>query len=124
MAAEGTQRQERREMDTFTELDWARASADYHVVDWQLVGPAHGAARQPPVALEGVLDRVFLGHPRSLGETYWQHQRRALRFGGSMVAAGIACLVHAVIPAVFVRTASTMVLRLHEQMHAARRLKD
>jgi hypothetical protein len=41
-----------------------------------------------------------------------------------MVAAGIACLVHAVVPAVFVRTASTLVLRLPDQMYAARRLKD
>jgi hypothetical protein len=111
-------------MDTFTQLDWAGAAGDHHVVEWQLAGPAHATAQKPSVALEAVLDRVFLGHPRSLGETYWQHQRRALRFGSSMVAAGIACLVHAVIPAVFVRTASTTVLRLHDQMRAARRLKD
>jgi len=110
-------------MDTFTQLDWARASGGYHVVDWQLAGTAHGAAQKPPIALDGVLDKVFLGHPRSRGETYWQHQRRALRFGSSMVAAGIACLVHAVIPAVFVRTASTVVLRLHDQMQTTGRPK-
>jgi hypothetical protein len=71
-----------------------------------------------------VLDKVFFDHPRSLGETYWQHQRRALRFGTSMITAGVACLVHALIPAVFVRTASTMVLRLHDEMHAAKRLRE
>jgi Family of unknown function (DUF6356) len=65
---------------------------------------------------------LFLDHPRSLGETYWQHHRRALRFGVSMIAAGTACLVHALFPAVFVRTASTVVLRLHDEVQAAKRL--
>jgi hypothetical protein len=69
-----------------------------------------------------MVGKVFLDHPRALGETYWQHQRRALQFGTSMVSAGLACLLHALIPAIFVRTASSTVVRLHEQMHAARRL--
>jgi len=70
---------------------------------------------------DGMLDKVFLDHPRSLGETYWQHQRRALHFGTSMITAGLACLVHALVPAVFVRTASSMVSRLHDEMHSTRR---
>jgi hypothetical protein len=71
---------------------------------------------------DGILDRVFLDHPRSLGETYWQHQRRAWHFGISMVGAGMACLVHALVPAVFDRTASRAVQRLHDEMSATRRL--
>lgn len=38
-----------------------------------------------------------------------------------MIAAGVACLVHPLVPALFVRTASTMVLRLHDEMDAAPR---
>jgi hypothetical protein len=76
----------------------------------------------PPTGRTRMVDKVFLEHPRALGETYWQHQRRALQFGTSMISGGLACLLHALIPAIFVRTASTTIARLHEQMHAARRL--
>jgi hypothetical protein len=69
-----------------------------------------------------LLGKLLLDHPRSLGETYWQHQRRALRFGISMIGAGAACLVHALLPAVFERTASSTVQRLYDEMRAARRL--
>ena len=69
-----------------------------------------------------MLDKVFLDHPHSLGETYWQHQRRALHFGISMITAGVACLVHALVPAVFVRTASSRVRSLYDEMNATRRL--
>jgi hypothetical protein len=71
-----------------------------------------------------VLDRVFRDHPHALGETYWQHQRRALHFGGAMITAGVACLIHALVPAVFVRTASGRVQSLHDEMQAAGRLGD
>jgi Family of unknown function (DUF6356) len=70
----------------------------------------------------GLLDRIFLEHPRSLGESYWSHQRRAFGFGITMVVAGLACVIHAVFPAVFERTASSTVTRLHGRMKAAQRL--
>ena len=69
-----------------------------------------------------ILDRTFLEHPRSLGEGYWQHQQRALGFGTQMIAGGIACLVHAAIPALFERTASTTIIRLIERMRATHRV--
>jgi len=69
----------------------------------------------------GVLGKMFLDHPHALGETYWQHQRRALHFGSSMVSAGVACILHALVPALFVRTASRTVLRLHDEMQATSR---
>ena len=71
----------------------------------------------------GVLVKVFLDHPRSLDETYWQHQRRALHFGGSMIGAGVACIFHALVPALLVRTASMRVESLYGEMHATRRLR-
>jgi hypothetical protein len=39
-----------------------------------------------------------------------------------MIVAGVACLVHALVPALFVRTASMRVQSLYDEMHAARRL--
>jgi hypothetical protein len=66
--------------------------------------------------------RLFVDHPRSLGESYWEHQTRALSFGSQLVAAGAACMIHALIPAAFARTASDAVRRLHLQLSDPRRL--
>jgi len=78
--------------------------------------------RVPSADQTSILEQVFLDHPRSLGETYWQHQRRAAHFGASMITAGVACILHALIPALFVRTASSTVSRLHDEMQATGRL--
>jgi hypothetical protein len=64
-----------------------------------------------------MFDRWFLAHPRSVGETYLQHQRAALRFAGSLVSAGLASAIHAFLPNLFVRTGSRTVARLHVQMN-------
>lgn len=63
-----------------------------------------------------MLSRLFLAHPRSVGESYLEHQRRALGFGLSLLLAALACLVHALVPGLFVRTGSAAVTRLHERM--------
>jgi hypothetical protein len=73
-----------------------------------------------------VFTRLFLEHPRSVGESYLEHQRRALGFGLSLFLASLACIVHAVVPALFVRTGSEAVTRLHDRMvvHRARLARD
>lgn len=58
----------------------------------------------------------FLKHPRSLGETYAGHFSTAFAFGAHMIAGGLACIVHAVFPALFERTASRTVVALHTKM--------
>ena len=55
-------------------------------------------------------------HLREVGETYPQHFIKAAGFGTTMLAAGLACLVHALFPFVFVATASNRIRRLHGQM--------
>ena len=62
--------------------------------------------------------RWFFEHPRSIGETYADHFRTAARFGAAMVTAGLACLLHALIPALFERTGSRTVKRLYAEMAA------
>lgn len=59
---------------------------------------------------------TFLDHPRSVGETYLEHQRQAFWYAGELLKASLACAVHALIPRLFVRTASGKVMRLHEHM--------
>jgi hypothetical protein len=61
----------------------------------------------------------FTRHPRSVGETYGEHFVAATGFGVTMVGAGVACLIHAVLPFAFKTTGSQCVARLHE--HLSRR---
>lgn len=62
----------------------------------------------------------FTDHPHAVGETYGEHACAAAGFGGLMIAAGLACLIHAVLPWMFETTASNLVLRLHGRMAARR----
>jgi hypothetical protein len=63
-----------------------------------------------------MIDRVFLDHPRRVGESYGEHALVAARFGAALLIAGLACLVHAVIPSLFTHTASDTVRRLHARL--------
>ncbi len=51
-------------------------------------------------------------HLRAANESYWQHFRFATTFGLLAIAAGIAALLHALIPAVCTSTASRIVRHL------------
>lgn len=65
-----------------------------------------------------MIDRIFLSHPRTVGESYGAHLRTALGFGLAMVTGGMACIVHAVVPAICARTGSDTVKRLYGRMKA------
>ncbi|HEY6644661.1 DUF6356 family protein [Povalibacter sp.] len=70
------------------------------------------------------LRHLFSEHPASVGESYLTHLLAASTFALRMFAGGIACLVHAVLPFLFVHTGSDCVTRLHEEMLARRRGHD
>lgn len=63
-----------------------------------------------------VLQRLFSDHPRSVGETYFEHMGSAFSFGWRMVAAGCACLLHGLLPFLFVKTGSATIRHLHDEM--------
>jgi hypothetical protein len=65
-----------------------------------------------------MFDRLFLAHPRSIGESYAEHAGVAARFGATMLIGGAACILHAFVPAIFPRTASDRVKKLYAQMVA------
>jgi hypothetical protein len=64
------------------------------------------------------LTRVFLEHPASVNESYFQHMRFALGFAGRLALAAGAALVHALIPALCETTASGIVRKLHARLGA------
>ena len=63
---------------------------------------------------------LFLQHPESVGESYWQHMRTALRFAGELLKAAAAVVVHSLVPGLFQNTASSLVTRLHQRMTVER----
>lgn len=62
------------------------------------------------------LRKAFLEHPRSVGETYAEHLASAVSFGCRMIAAGCACLLHGLLPFLFVKTGSSTIRHLHDAM--------
>ena len=64
-----------------------------------------------------MLRRLFIEHPASVGESYMQHMRVAAGFGLSMLLGAGACFAHAIVPAIFKRTGSGTVKRLHARLH-------
>ncbi len=48
----------------------------------------------------------FTAHPASVSETYGEHCRFAFAFGVRMTVGGIAAMIHAVFPFLFITTAS------------------
>lgn len=65
--------------------------------------------------------RLLTDHPASVGETYFEHMGQATSFGTTMILAGIACLIHGLIPGWFVSTGSNAIRRLHDRMVTNRR---
>jgi hypothetical protein len=63
-----------------------------------------------------MFDKIFLDHPADVGESYGEHLREASGFGFAMVVGGLACMIHAAIPALFKSTGSGTVSRLHASM--------
>lgn len=58
------------------------------------------------------MKNLFTEHPHSIGETYFQHFCYAFKFGGQMVLGGFACILHAVFPFIFKKTASNYLLHM------------
>lgn len=69
------------------------------------------------------LRNPFTDHPASVGETYGEHFVMASGFGVRMIGAGLACLIHGVLPFLFVRTGSATINTLHTRMVTNRRVK-
>ncbi|MBS0481628.1 MAG: hypothetical protein JSR96_05635 [Proteobacteria bacterium] len=65
--------------------------------------------------------RLFREHPASVGETYVEHLGVASSFGFRMILGGCACLIHGLLPFLFVKTGSKQVTELHTRMVTNRR---
>ncbi|MDT8345920.1 MAG: DUF6356 family protein [Thermohalobaculum sp.] len=60
---------------------------------------------------------LFVSHPRSVDESYFEHLAFAARFAALLFAAAGAALIHALLPFMFERTASRIVAKLYARTH-------
>lgn len=63
-----------------------------------------------------MFQRLFIAHPASVQESYFQHQRMALSFAGPLLLAAAGALVHALVPGLCERTASNIVRDLNVRL--------
>ena len=77
----------------------------------QQVGPS-----RPP----GLIHRLFVSHPQSLGLSWGSHGAGAVKIGLQLIGAGLAALFHAVIPGCFTDTAGRTVTRTYNYIQKIR----
>jgi hypothetical protein len=77
------------------------------------------ATQERETQAPGMTDRLFFEHPRSLGMSWAGHGAGAVVIGARLVGAGLACLIHAVVPGLFTQTAGKTVTSMYD--HMARR---
>jgi len=61
-------------------------------------------------------DNIFTRHPKEVGESYGEHLANAGGFGLRMIGGGLACLIHAVCPFLFVNKGSETVRGLNSSL--------
>jgi len=68
------------------------------------------------------MSNPFTDHPNAVGESYFDHLGQASRIGGTMVAGGLACLLHGLFPFLLATTGSSIILRLASKCSKRRAL--
>lgn len=63
------------------------------------------------------ISRLFTDHPASVDETYFQHMAFAGKFALMLFTAAFAAMIHAILPFLFEKTASTIVGELYAKTH-------
>ena len=74
------------------------------------------ATTQAKAESKGVMHRLFIDHPRSLGMSWSQHGIGAVAIGATLVGAGAACIIHALVPGWFTQTAGKTVTRIYDHI--------
>lgn len=66
------------------------------------------------------LTRPFTEHPASVNESYAEHLAASWSFAFRLLGAGLACLLHGLLPFLFTTTGSRAISTLYERMVANR----
>jgi hypothetical protein len=63
-----------------------------------------------------LVGRLFHDHPRSLGMTWASHGAGAAVIAVRLIGAGVACLIHSLVPAWFTQTAGRTVTDIYDDI--------
>ena len=63
-----------------------------------------------------MIRRIFLDHPRTVGETYREHFGVAAGFGAKMIWGGMKAVAHAFVPSICKTSGSDTVRSLHAKL--------
>ena len=66
--------------------------------------------------MNNLVNRIFVDHPKSVDESYFQHMAFAGWFASRLFLAGIAAGIHAVIPCLCETTASRMIGEMNARL--------
>ena len=67
-------------------------------------------------------EKLFIDHPRAVGESYGQHLLVAFRFSFRLLCASLAAFAHGLVPALCKTTASSEILELNSEIVTRRAL--
>ena len=59
---------------------------------------------------------AFTAHPASVNESYFEHLLFAGRFSARLFGAGLAALIHAILPFMFEKTESNLIRQMHHDI--------
>jgi len=63
-----------------------------------------------------MFEKLFLEHPKSVGEGYFAHMGTAFSFGVTMLLYGLVCLIHGIFPFLFKSAGSRAITELYRRM--------
>ncbi|HWI88734.1 MAG TPA: DUF6356 family protein [Sphingomicrobium sp.] len=73
---------------------------------------------QTSLSQRGMMHRLFVEHPSSLGMTWAGHGIGAVKIGAELIGAGCAAMVHAAVPGCFTETAGRTVARIYDHIQS------
>lgn len=63
-----------------------------------------------------MLSRLFLDHPRTVGESYPEHMLASLTIAARLFGTALKCVVHAFVPAWCKTSGSDAIIKMHGEV--------
>ncbi len=63
-----------------------------------------------------MFSRLFIDHPKTVGESYFEHMAASMTVAGRLALASSKCVVHAFVPGLCKTAGSDAILKLHSEV--------
>ena len=64
--------------------------------------------------------RLFVDHPRTVGENYFEHMGASFGVAWKLISAGSKCIVHGLVPGLCKTSGSDAIMSLHREISPRR----